>query len=98
MMEAGLMTLNTKIQRNETKFLANALGEEMVMMNMENGDFVSMNKVGADIWKLTQEPVEVSEVIQKLLDLYDINAEQCSTETLAFLESSMKQNMFTVAE
>jgi len=92
------MTLNTKIQRNETKFLANALGEEMVMMNMENGDFVSMNKVGADIWKLTQEPVEVSEVIQKLLDLYDINAEQCSTETLAFLESSMKQNMFTVAE
>ena len=98
MMEAGLMTLNTKIQRNETKFLANALGEEMVMMNMENGDFVSMNKVGADIWKLTQEPVEVSEVIRKLLDLYDINAEQCSTETLAFLESSMKQNMFTVAE
>ena len=92
------MTLNTKIQRNETKFLANALGEEMVMMNMENGDFVSMNKVGADIWKLTQEPVEVSEVIRKLLDLYDINAEQCSTETLAFLESSMKQNMFTVAE
>ena len=91
----NIINSNTIIRRNETKFIANKLGEEMVMMNMENGDFISMNNVGADIWNLSQEPVSVKELIQKLLDLYNITEDQCMNETIQFLKTSTEQNLFT---
>jgi Coenzyme PQQ synthesis protein D (PqqD) len=94
--DINVITLDTVIKRNDTKFLANALGEEMVMMNMENGDFISMNNVGADIWNLSREPVTVKELIGKLLTMYDITPEQCEAETVEFLQASREQNMFTL--
>ena len=84
------------IQRNDTKFLANKLGEEMVMMNMENGDFVSMNNVGADIWSLSEHPISLGDLIRKLLSLYDISEDQCMNETLQFLRMSANQGIFTI--
>ena len=94
MEDNAIVTLTTTVKRNETKFLANALGEEMVMMNMENGDFISMNRVGADIWNLSQTPVSVAELVQKLLNLYDISEEQCLNEVIEFLQASTTQHMF----
>jgi coenzyme PQQ synthesis protein D (PqqD) len=89
------ITLGTIIQQNDKKFLANSLGEEMVMMNMENGDFISMNKVGADIWNLSRQPLSVNELIQQLLKLYDISEPECIFETVQFLEASAAQEIFT---
>ena len=88
--------LNAIIQRNEAKFIANKLGEEMVMMNMENGDFITMNNVGADIWNLCEQPLFVKELVQKLLGLYNISEDQCINETIQFLQTSMDQNIFTI--
>lgn len=86
--------LNTVIQRNDVKFLANKLGEEMVMMNMETGDFITMNNVGADIWTLAEQPIPVKELIQKLLSLYETTEEQCINETMQFLQTSMGEKIF----
>src|SRR5580658_5282098 len=90
------MTLSTVIRRNEIRFVANKLGEEMVMMDMDNGDFITMNKVGADIWSLAAEPISVKDLIQKLLDLYNITEDQCMRETITFLSASREQNMFII--
>jgi len=84
----------TRIQRNEQKFLASKLGEEMVMMNMETGDFVTMNSVGADIWALTEQSMTFDELVAQLLLTYDITTEQCREETLQFLELSQAEHMF----
>ena len=83
----NIINSNTIIRRNETKFIANKLGEEMVMMNMENGDFITMNNVGADIWSLCEQPLPVKELIEKLLHLYNISKEQCINETIQFLQT-----------
>jgi len=88
--------LNTLIRRNEIRFIANKLGEEMVMMDMNNGDFITMNRVGADIWTLSAEPISVKELIQKLLHIYNITEEQCLEETITFLKASRAQNMFII--
>jgi len=91
-----IITLSTIVQRNEIRFIANKLGEEMVMMNMDNGDFITLNNVGADIWGLSGQPLPVSGLVQKLLSIYDITDEQCTNETIKFLQTSMEQGMFTI--
>jgi hypothetical protein len=90
------IVLSTLIHRNETRFIANKLGEEMVMMDMDNGDFITMNKVGADIWSLSAEPISVNELIQKLLHIYNIAEEQCHKETITFFQASRERNMFII--
>jgi hypothetical protein len=91
-----IITLDTIIRRNDAKFIANKIGEEMVMMNMENGDFISMNKVGTDIWALCEQPMLLKEMVQRLLSSYDISFDQCVSETSDFLRSAVEQKIFIV--
>lgn len=89
--------VNTLVQRNEAKFLANKIGEEMVMMNMETGDFITMNIVGADIWAMTEAPLTVRELIDGLMSQYDLTEEKCMSETVGFLNRSTSENMFILS-
>jgi hypothetical protein len=88
------ITPETIICRNDKKFLANALGDEMVMMNMQTGDFISMNRVGADIWNLSQMPIQIGALVQQLLSMYEIDEARCKAETMQFIESTMAQELF----
>jgi DNA-directed RNA polymerase delta subunit len=88
--------LNTIVQRNENNFLANSLGDETVMMDIDNGEYLGINSVGTDIWNLLQEPISVQELIKKMLDIYEVSEEECTAEINAFLSRMIKQNMLVV--
>jgi DNA-directed RNA polymerase delta subunit len=98
MPETTSFHLNTIIQRNENNFLANSLGEETVMMDINNGDYLGINSVGTDIWNLLNEPISVQDLIKKLLELYDVSEEECATEINSFLSRMNQQNMLIVVE
>ena len=85
------------IQRNETKFLASALGEEIVMMNTDNGDYIGVNNVGSDIWNLLTEPMRVEQLIEKVVDEYEVSPEEAKTEIDTFVQRMLKQEMITVS-
>jgi hypothetical protein len=91
------LEVTTTVRRNEAGFLANQLGEELVMMNMRTGDFVAMNNVGADIWKLLEQPMTMAELVDKLQGLYDISGPQCMHDTMQFLLSTAGQDIFIFA-
>lgn len=88
--------LNSKIRSNQTKYLANKIGEEMVMMNMLTGDFVTLNKVGAEIWNLSMDSIWFSDLINKLKEQFEISEEQCITETSQFLDKAIQQGVFLI--
>jgi hypothetical protein len=79
------LTLESVISRNESNFLANPVGEEIIILNMETGDYLGLNAVGASIWEQIQEPRTVQDIIDKLIAEYDIDANTCTTETLSYL-------------
>ncbi len=84
------------IHRNDTQFLASDLGNELVMMNLETGDYISLNEVSASIWKLLEQPSKPAEVISRLLERYEIDEENCSRQTFLFLNKMYEQQMITV--
>lgn len=79
------ITLESVISRNESNFLANPVGEEIIILNMETGDYLGLNAVGASIWDQIQEPRTVQHIIDKLIAEYDIDSNTCTTETLSYL-------------
>ncbi len=92
------LTLTTVIRRNETGFLASNLGDETVMMNLDNGDYLGLNSVASDIWTLLENPVSVEELYGKILSMYDVTEEQCKTEVDVFLKQLSEQNMLAVQD
>src|SRR6056297_1475517 len=89
-MDAAL-NLETKLKRSNEPMQA-GLDDEVVMMSVEKGSYYSLDPVGAQIWSLLEDPVQVSELIERLLEIYDAEPEVCKKETLQFLDSMLKED------
>lgn len=90
------LEIKTIIQRNENGFLSSSLGNETVMMNLDNGDYLGLNSVASDIWNLLEKPVSVEDLYSQILNIYDVTEEQCKTEVNDFLQKLSEQNMLVV--
>ncbi|WP_337044512.1 PqqD family peptide modification chaperone [Emticicia sp. 17c] len=85
--------LQSILKRNDENFLVNTLGEESVMMNLKNGDFMGLNTVATDIWELLKEPTSAESLIQKLIDKYEVEESVCITETMTYINKMMQEKM-----
>lgn len=90
------LNLESIIQRNESKYLANSLGEETVLMNIETGDYLGINGVGTDIWNILSNPLKIEDLIKEILKLYDVSEEMCTSQVNTFLDTMLKQSMLTI--
>ena len=61
------------------------LGGEVAILHLTSGIYFSLNEIGARIWQMLQEPRPVNDILQTLLDEYDITAEECDRHLLTFL-------------
>ena len=92
------LVADTLIKRNEVKFLASALGEEIVMMNTDNGDYIGINSVGTDIWEVLSEPMRVDDLFNKILDLYSGSEADIRTDVDEFIKRALKLEMLVIPE
>lgn len=84
------------IQRNDSKYLANSIGNETVLMNIETGDYLGINGVGTDIWNILNSPLKLEDLINEITKLYDVSEEECTAQVNTFLDSMLQQNMLTI--
>ncbi|MEG2017876.1 MAG: lasso peptide biosynthesis PqqD family chaperone [Clostridium sp.] len=64
---------------------ATDLDGEVVMMNMEKGQYFMMNEVGSRIWELIEEPIKVDAVVNKLLQEFEVEKEECEKTVIEFI-------------
>ncbi len=96
MKKSPVITLDTVIVRNDKQFMISPIGDELVMMSMENGNYIGINNVGTAIWAKLENPNSVKELISYLLETYDISKEECEKKTLKYLNDLMQQEMLTI--
>lgn len=90
------ITKDCIVYQNDKKFLSSDLGFEIVIMDLENGDYVGLNEVASAIWKLMTEKIEVGLIIEELQKMYDVSPEICAAETLKSLEDMIQKEMVIV--
>ena len=69
------------------------LGEEVAILNLKNGVYYGLDAVGARIWSLIQEPKTVNEILDVLLDEYEVEPERCERDLLTLLEELVAENL-----
>ena len=74
------------IVRRQGDWLSAKVGDELVMMSAEKGNYIGLSEVGARIWDLIETPQEVETVLARLQQEYDVPPDTCRQEVDTFLQ------------
>lgn len=82
----------SKYIRNEEN-LSSKIHDEIVMVNIDLGNYFSLNPVGSDIWEILQDETSSDELISKLMEMYEIDEATCSKEVNSFLSELLAKKL-----
>lgn len=82
-----MLTSSTIVKRKEDRLLISKVDDELIMMDIDKGAYISLNSTATIIWERIKEPVKVKEIIHYLTERFGIETEKCTKETLSFLKS-----------
>jgi Coenzyme PQQ synthesis protein D (PqqD) len=71
--------------RKQGDWLAANVGEELVLMSGEKGNYISLSKVGTRVWGLIETPRTVEEVCGQLTAEFSVSPEVCRADVEDFL-------------
>jgi hypothetical protein len=76
--------------RKQGDWLAAKVGEELVMMSAEKGNYLGLSEVGTRIWELIETPRTIEDVCAQLTAEFDVTPEVCRAELEDFLKELEK--------
>ncbi|UTA66963.1 MULTISPECIES: PqqD family protein [Emticicia] len=91
-----MITPQSLIIRNDQQFLTSELSNELLMMNLDTGNYILLNEVSADVWKLLEQPLRAESIVDKLVDIYTISKEDCLQKTFLFLKEMADNELVSV--
>ena len=83
-----LNKMTTYIRNNNT--VSGRLSDELVMMDIDKGKYFSLNPVATRIWDLLVLPLTIDELCDRLMEEYEVDAEQCRTEVTEVINEMVK--------
>lgn len=76
--------------------MSGSLEGETVVLNLVDGNYYSLDPVGARIWELVQTPSRVADVEATLLDEFEVEQEQCRNDLVQLLEQLLELGLLEV--
>ena len=73
------------------------MGEEFVMMGLDQGEYYAVKGVAATLWRHLAEPHDLAELCALVAAEYDVTAELCHDDVAAFLEQLRSRRMVRAA-
>lgn len=86
-----------RYERNK-KTISGKLHDELVMMDMDQGKYFSLNQTATVIWELLERPLTIEELCETLTEEFEIDREQCEADTKQYLEEMMKLGLIRIVE
>lgn len=77
-------------------WLSAKVGEELVMMSAERGNYIGLSEVGARIWELIETPQAIDTLCAQLTTEFDVAPDICRTEVEDFLNELAKHGAITL--
>jgi hypothetical protein len=76
--------------------LSRALEKEVAILNLKNGTYYGLDRVGAYVWNLLQQPTSVARIRSAMLEKYEIDEARCERELLDLLGQLQSEGLIEV--
>jgi hypothetical protein len=78
------LTLDSRVVASDEQ-VHTSLGDEAVILGLQDGVYYGLDAVGARVWSLLAVPRRVSEIVALLVEEFDVSAERCEHDVIALL-------------
>jgi len=79
-----------------TKTISGRLHDEIVMMDLEQGKYFSLNPVATRIWDLLERELTVAELCALLKEEYEVEAQRCVEEVIDYLNEMVRLGLVKI--
>jgi hypothetical protein len=90
--------LHQRLQPRGEEVAAKVIDGEAIIINLANGVYYSMDKVGGLIWDMVQSGHNLEEIIQGVTERYDVAREKVESDVLELVEEMQRENLVAIAE
>ncbi len=80
--------MNKYLRNNRT--ITGRLDDELVMMDIEKGQYFALNPVASSIWELLNSPRSIDDLCFLLQGEYEVDYALCREETVACLDEMIR--------
>lgn len=78
------------IVRKQGDWLSAKVGDELVMMSAEKGNYIGLSEIGARIWELIETPQEIDALCDTLQEEFEVSPDVCRADVETFLNDLVK--------
>jgi len=86
------MAVDRMIQRS-AELPSAPLGNNLLMMSVDQGKYFNLNGVGRRIWEILEYPTQPDTIVRQLVEEYDVPVEMCAIEVGDFLRKLRKYGL-----
>ena len=90
-------TDKTIFQRRKD-LLSSRMDQDTVMMHPESGKYFSLNPVATRIWEMLETPMSFEQIVETLLNEFNVSPEVCNKETREFIKTLIEKDIIEVKE
>jgi hypothetical protein len=88
-----MLTPQSRLRPNEQEVAAKVIDGEAIIINLANGIYYSMDKVGGLIWEMLAGAHSLEEVTTALLARYDVSSEQAQADVERLATELLQENL-----
>lgn len=78
------------VERNDSELISVRLGDDIVLMNTNNGNYIGMNAIGCDIWQLLTAPLSLDEIVCQIVNMYEVDEQYGKDKVQHFLQRMLE--------
>jgi hypothetical protein len=90
--------LHQRLRSRGEEIAAKVIDGEAIIIDLANGIYYSMDKVGGLIWDMVQSEHSLEEMIVAVTDRYQVSREQVDADVQALIEELLRENLVAVSE
>lgn len=77
--------------------VARAVGDEMVLLDLESGIYYTLNSVGATIWRSFEDALSVAQVIDRIVAEYDVDRSTATHDVGQLISDLVQMSLLAAA-
>lgn len=69
------------------------IAAELGMLSMDKGSYYVVDSIGKDVWEAISEFTTVDEIVNKMLEIYDVDSKVCEKDVTTLLNKMVNMGL-----
>ncbi|MBH5319650.1 lasso peptide biosynthesis PqqD family chaperone [Paenibacillus sp. GSMTC-2017] len=91
------ITLDSKVKQTAGHIVSDIDGEKVVL-HIVSCKYYNLGDIGGDIWSLVEEASSINQIVQSLLEQYNVEQSECERTVLSFVEHLHTEGLVEIAD